>query len=249
MAPIITLLTDFGLKDSYVGEVKAVLLSAAPNAQLVDISHDVPPGDIQAVTYLLGRTWHRFPAHTVHVAVVDPGVGTSRRAIAASRHGHFFVAPDNGLLTPILDGARVVELTVPAGVSATFHGRDVFAPAAARLVLGDGIEQLGRPVTDPRRIAMPVPRRGATEVIGDVIYVDRFGTLVTNLTADLVGDARHVMLGDRAVPLGRTFGDVIPGEAVAFVGSGGTVEIAVRDGSAAQRLAVPVGSQVRIVHR
>lgn len=245
-APIITLLTDFGLRDSYVAEVKAVLLSAIPTAQLVDITHDVPPGDLRAAQYLLGRSWHRFPPHTVHLAVIDPGVGTARRAVAASRQGHLFVGPDNGILSPVLDGARVVELAVPPGAAPTFHARDVFAPAAARLALGDPVDGLGPPATDPLRVPLPVPRRSATEVVGEVVYVDRFGTLVTNLTPELVRDARQIMLGKQVVPIGRTFGDVAPGEAVAFVGSGGTIEIAVRDGSACEKLRADRNAAVRV---
>lgn len=235
-APILTLLTDFGTRDSYVAEVKAVLLTAIPGAQLVDITHDVPPGDLRAAQYLLGRSWHRFPTHTVHLAVVDPGVGSTRRAIAASRQGHLFVGPDNGMLSPVLDGARVVELAVPASASPTFHARDVFAPAAARLATGGSLELLGRPVSDPIMVPLPTPQRVAGEVVGSVIYVDRFGTLITNLTPDVVGGARVALLGEHSIPIRQTFGDVGPGEAVAFVGSGGTIEIAVRDGSASQIL-------------
>lgn len=247
-APIITLLTDFGLRDSYVAEVKAVLLGAVPAAQLVDITHDVPAGDLRAAQYLLGRSWHRFPPHTVHLAVVDPGVGTARRAIAASRHGHWFVAPDNGILTPVLDGARVIELAVPPTASPTFHARDVFAPAAARLATGEPLERMGLPVSDPVRAPLPTPRRvrGGGGVAGTVVYVDRFGTLITDLTPELIGTARVVTLGKLSVPIGRTFGDVATGEAVAFIGSGGTLEIAVRDGSAAEQLQLAAGTEVRV---
>lgn len=246
-APIITLLTDFGTQDTYVAEVKAVLLSTIPAAQLVDITHDVPPGDVLAAQYLLGRAWHRFPAGTVHLAVVDPGVGTARRAIVAGRDGHGLVAPDNGILTPVLDGARVIELAVPPSTSPTFHARDVFAPAAARLAMGGSLEGLGRSVSDPVRLPLPTPRRRGGEMVGTVIYVDRFGTLVTNLTPELVRGARQIRLDKRVVPIRRTFGDVAPGEAVAFIGSGGTIEIAVRDGSASQTLRADRNATVRVM--
>ncbi|HET6837122.1 MAG TPA: SAM-dependent chlorinase/fluorinase, partial [Gemmatimonadales bacterium] len=135
---IITLLTDFGTSDSYVAELKGVLLNRAPGIVLVDVSHDVPPGDIRSAAYILGRTWHRFPADTVHLAVVDPGVGTSRAALAIRAHQQYFVAPDNGILTPVLRDAEVeaVMLPLPTTAAPTFHGRDVFAPAAAELARG-----------------------------------------------------------------------------------------------------------------
>lgn len=246
MAPIITLLTDYGCADSYVAEMKAVLLTAVPSAQLVDITHDVPPGEVAAAQYLLSRSWHRFPSHTVHLAVVDPGVGTDRRAIAANAQGHHFVGPDNGVLTAVLDRARVVRLEAPAGASATFHGRDVFAPAAARLALGEVLETLGPPVPDPVLDPLPALRRQGAEVVGGVIYVDRFGTLVTNIDAELAANAESVEVKGTPVPMRRTFGEVAQGQPVAFVGSGGTVEIAVRDGSALERLQVGRGEEVRI---
>lgn len=245
MAAVVTLLTDFGYQDSYVAEMKAVLLSAAPSLCLVDVTHEVAPGDVLAAQYLLSRTWFRFPAGTVHLAVVDPGVGTKRRAIAAGSGGHYFVGPDNGLFTPVLDAAEVVELPISETAAPTFHGRDVFAPAAARLALGAAIAELGRPVADPVRRSLPQPRSESGRVTGSVIYVDRFGTLVTNLGLQWVKGVTRVEVRGVAVPLRRTFADVPRGELVAFVGSGGTVEIAVRDGSAAEKLGVGIGQPVR----
>jgi len=244
---IITLLTDFGTADSYVGEVKGVLASGAADAVLVDITHDIPPGDVAAASYVLGRAWRTFPRGTVHLAVVDPGVGTARRALAAQVAGHGFVAPDNGLLSDVFAAgdARVVRLPIPAGASRTFHGRDVFAPAAARLVRGTSLADLGTPVSDlvhlpPRRL-----RSEGADVIGQVIHVDRFGTLVTNLPGDVVGPGSTLRLGGHTVALAGTFADAKPGAAVAFVGSGGTVEIAVRDARADQALGVARGIEVR----
>ena len=142
--PSITLLTDFGTTDSYVAEIKGVLLSAAPAAVLVDVTHLVPPGDIRAGAYILGRTWHRFPPGTTHLSVVDPGVGTNRGAFALQAHGHWFVGPDNGLFTPVFHDAEVeiVELRIPRDASPTFHGRDLFAPAAAALACGVPLQSL-----------------------------------------------------------------------------------------------------------
>ena len=246
---LITLLTDFGTADSYVAEMKGVLLSAAPGAGLVDVTHSVPPGDVRAGAYLLGRVWHRFPAGTVHLAVVDPGVGTERAALALRGHGHYFVGPDNGLFTFVLRDAEVqiVSLPTPDGASATFHGRDLFAPAAAALAGGATLARLGEPFAAmPTRLVYAEPHYQGKLVVGQVVYVDRFGTLVTNLTSGLVPSYATVEVeGLEVGPLRRTFGDVATGGLVAYVGSGGQVEIAVRDGSAARRLGMGVGGRVR----
>ncbi len=246
---LITLLTDFGTSDSYVAEVKGVLSSAAPGVALVDVTHAVAPGDVRAAAYLLSRTWHRFPPGTVHLAVVDPGVGTTRAAIALSAGGHAFVGPDNGLFTFVLDhpAARIVSLPTPSEASATFHGRDLFAPAAAALATGATIASLGASLTDPpARLVYSEPHYEGKSVVGEVLYVDRFGTLVTNLTTELVPSYASVEVeGLEVGPLRRTFGDVSTGGLLAYVGSGGQVEIAVRDGSAARRLGMGVGGRVR----
>jgi S-adenosylmethionine hydrolase len=247
MPPIITLLTDFGLQDSYVAEMKAAILTDLADAVLVDVTHEVPSGDVAAARYLVSRSWKRFPPGTVHLVVVDPGVGTNRRALAACAEGHLFVAPDNGVLTNVLRGANVVALPTPPGASATFHGRDVFAPAAASLATGVPLASLGQAVTDAVRLPVPEPRVAATEVTGAVVYVDRFGTLVTNLTADHLGRCTTVTVGGtHTAPVGKTFGDVAPGALVAFVGSGGNVEVAVRDGSASVVTGAVVGTEVRL---
>lgn len=247
MAAVITLLTDFGRSDSYVAEVKAAMLWVAPGAVIVDIAHDIPLGDVRAAQYLLGRSWRWFPEGAVHLTIVDPGVGTARRALAAAANGHSFLAPDNGLLTPVLDGASVIELGVPQNASPTFHGRDVFAPAAARLALGDDLSALGNAVTDAYRTPLPTPRNQGGIWVGQVVYVDHFGTLITNLDSATLSESADVVLaGGYVAPLGRTFGDVKRGALVAFVGSGGTVEIAARDRSAAQLTGAGVGSEVRV---
>jgi S-adenosylmethionine hydrolase len=246
---LVTLLTDFGTSDSYVAEVKGALLSAAPGVALVDVTHMVPPGDVRAGAYLLGRVWHRFPRGTVHLAVVDPGVGTERAALAVGAHGHYFVGPDNGLLTLVLRDAevQVVTLPTPDGASPTFHGRDVFAPAAAALAAGAPLAQVGEPFTGiPQRLVYTEPHHEGKSVVGQVVYVDRFGTLVTNLTPELVPDYAVLEVeGLEVGPLRRTFGDVPTGGLVAYLGSGGQVEIAVRDGSAARRLGMGVGGRIR----
>src|SRR5574341_365844 len=246
MPPLITLLTDFGLADSYVAEVKAVLASQSHSAQLIDVTHFIPPGDLRAGQYVLSRVWHRFPPGTVHLVVIDPGVGTPRRALAAEAAGHYFVAPDNGLLSCLPEGARFLSLPIPPTAAPTFHARDVFAPVAAQIANGTALTHLGTLITAPHRSPLPAPRHDGTAVVGEVLYVDRFGTLVSNIPGDLVEPGVRVKAADADVgPLRRAYGDVARGKLVAYVGSGGTVEIAVRDGSAARLLGVGVGAQVR----
>jgi S-adenosylmethionine hydrolase len=245
---IVTLLTDFGTADGYVAEVKGALLRRAPDATVVDVTHEIAPGDLLAAAYVLGRTWRAFPEGTVHLVVVDPGVGTARRALAVETAGHRFVAPDNGVLSRVLESGsgRIVSLPMDAAASPTFHGRDLFAPAAARLLAGEPLAALGRPVGDP--VMLPVPRleRRGDVAVGEVVHVDRFGTLVTNLPGAVLRSGGSVRLGDHAVQPGRTFADAAPGAPVAFTGSGGTVEVAVRDGRADEVLGVGRGAAVRV---
>ncbi len=248
MSALITLLTDFSNADSYVAEMKGVLLSALPAATLVDVTHLIPPGDVRSAAHVLARVWRRFPAGTVHLAIVDPGVGTARAALAVSTRGHYFVGPDNGVLTPILkDEVDIVALPTPADAAPTFHGRDLFAPAAAAIASGRPMRSLGPRFTGlPVRLTYTEPHYEGKSVVGEVVYVDRFGTLVTNLTPELVPPyARLEIEGVDAGPLRRTFGDVPTGGLVAYLGSNGDVEVAVRDGSAARRLGIGVGGRVR----
>lgn len=243
---LITLLTDFGTADGYVAELKGVLLSTAPGCQVVDLSHDIPPHDIDAARLAVARYWRRFPAGTIHVVVVDPGVGSERQAIAVLSDDRFLVGPDNGVLSPalLLPGARAVSLPVPPDAAPTFHGRDVFAPAAAALARGATIDSLGTNLGNPVIRRTPEAVRDASGALrGEVIVVDRFGNAITNLLALHGG---QVEVGGASVPLKRTYADVAPGEPVALVGSSGLIEIAVRDGSAAMTLGLRRGSLVRL---
>jgi S-adenosyl-L-methionine hydrolase (adenosine-forming) len=246
---IITLLTDFGTTDSYVAEMKGMLLSGAPTAVLVDLSHGVSPGDIRSAAYILGRTWHRFPPGTIHIVVIDPGVGSPRAALALRSHGHYFTGPDNGVFTPVLKDTEVeaVTLPTPEWASPTFHGRDLFAPAAAALASGASLASLGPAFAGvPQRLAYTQPHYEGKTVVGEVVYIDRFGSLITNLTTELVPSYATVEVEDLDLgPLRRTFEDVSNGGLLAYVGSDGAVEIAVRNGSAARRLGVGVGGRVR----
>jgi S-adenosylmethionine hydrolase len=244
--PIITLLTDFGTSDGYVAEVKGVLVSRVADLTLVDISHEVRLGDVRAGQYLLGRTWSWFPSETVHLAIVDPDVGTTRRALAADWVGHRFVAPDNGLLSFLPAEARFVALPVPSDAAPTFHGRDVFAPAAAALATNAPLDSLGAIITDPQRTPVPEPRSEGRELIGEVVYVDRFGTLVSNIPAEVLAGSARIRVAGKEVRLRRTFADVARADLVAFVGSNETLEIAMRDGSAAAKLNARVGAEIRV---
>ena len=248
--PVITLLTDFGLADSYIGEVKGAILSLHPAAPIVDLTHLVPAGSVASGAYLLGRACLRFPVGSVHLAVVDPGVGTARAAIAFRAHGHAFVGPDNGLFTELFGGLEgdVIALDVSAHAAPTFHGRDVFGPAAARLLMGYPPSALGHPLgRAPVALPQLVPFHDGPVLVGEVIHVDGFGTLVTNIPAVLV--PAEALIWYHATPIGpmhRTFADVPTGELLALEGSGGRLEVAVRDGSAAVRLGAGLGSEVRV---
>ncbi|MBM4194329.1 MAG: SAM-dependent chlorinase/fluorinase [Gemmatimonadetes bacterium] len=246
MRPTITLLTDFGTPDGYVAEMKGVIRSLAPDADIVDATHDIPPQDAARARLSLARYWQRFPAGTVHVAVVDPGVGTRRAALAVSAAGRFLVGPDNGILSAALlhPDAYSVELDVPLGAAPTFQGRDVFAPAAARLARGEPIEILGRAHRNSVVMRTPEPvRSDARTVQGEVIAVDRFGNAITNIER-VIGFV--VRVGRLSAPVVRTFADVGVGAACALVGSAGLLEIAVRDGSASAQLGLAVGAPVTL---
>ena len=246
MRPIITLLTDFGTADGYVAEMKGVLLSTVPEATVVDLSHDIPAQDVECARLAVARYWRRFPAGTVHVIVVDPGVGSARAPLAVSSDGRFLVGPDNGVLSPSLvaGGSRAVALPVPATAAPTFHGRDVFAPAAAQLALGAPLDGLGALLLEPVIRRTPEARRAKDgSVIGEIIAIDRFGNAISNLIAPRGG---RVEIAGRTMPIMRTYADAPVGELVALVGSSGFVEVAQRDGHAARALGVMRGAPVTL---
>jgi len=255
MVPLITLTTDFGLQDSFVGTMKGVILGIAPAARLVDLTHDVPPQDVRAGAYALYAAYRYFPAHTVHLAVVDPGVGSARRAVAVRASWGTFVAPDNGLLSLVLSRETVdeaVALENPAyrlsQVSHTFHGRDVFAPAAAHIARGVSLSELGPAVTDLVTFPVSRPARRGSTLTGYVIYVDRFGNLVTDVTeADLTGPVATVEAGTaRIAGLSDAYAAAVPGQPLALIGSAGHLEVAVREGHAGRVLGLGVGDPVTV---
>ena len=251
--PILTLLTDFGTADYYVAAVKGTLLRLAPGTTLVDISHDVPPGDVETAAFVLAAAASSFPDGTVHLAVVDPGVGSGRRMLAVRTVAAFYVAPDNGLLTPFLDGATGVraierpELFLP-GLGQTFHGRDRFAPAAAFLLRGGRFEALGPEVGDPVRLPAPPLQRSPGRITGRVIHVDRYGNLITDIPAGWLppGPCR-AEVGDHATGRRVTHYAEIPrGEAAMLPGSLGTVELSMNGEDLARRWSVARGATVDV---
>ena len=260
--PIITLTTDFGEASPYVAAMKGVILSINPQIQLVDISHDVPPQDIIEAAWLLRTAYRYFPAGTVHLVVVDPGVGSNRRAIAVRAFDSYFVAPDNGVLFWALRDASIdaVELTnrdyFRSEVSATFHGRDVFAPVAAHLAAGMPLEALGRAVLDPVRLDIPEPLVTPGQIRAHVAHIDRFGNLITSIDVSLLDafapDRRALAIqiaGHRITGIATTYSDASPGELLALIESTGLLEIAAREASAAALLQARRGAEVLIEKR
>jgi len=259
---IITLTTDFGLKDGYVGVVKGVILGICPPVRIIDLSHFIAPQNVLEAALTLGRTARFFPAGTVHVAVVDPGVGTIRRPIAARIGEQYFIGPDNGIFSVVLKQAddegwkyAFRHLDDPAfwlkEVSNVFHGRDIFAPCAAHLASGVPFEQLGSPMEDPIRLRIPEPRKTAQGWQGEVLHVDSFGNLATNITAEMVGMSTNmkVRCGGAVISgIVRAYGERQTGELVALEDSAGLLSIAVVNGSAAQRLKANLGTLVEITY-
>jgi S-adenosylmethionine hydrolase len=257
---LITLTTDFGLEDAYVGVMKGVILSINPAATIVDLCHAVPPQDMQAAAFLLHTAWPYFPLGTIHVVVVDPGVGSQRRAIAVDVGTATFVTPDNGVLSYVLAEAaekntQAVHLTNQrywlSPVSATFHGRDIFAPVAAHLSLGVPLTDLGEPLPLGELVTFPLPRpeRQGDTWVGHVVHIDHFGNLVTDLEAEAIGDPQAVAIEvgrQRIFGLRRTYAEGTPGEPIALIGSSGRLEIAVTGGQAVRWLKVQIGDRVRV---
>jgi len=260
-APIITFTSDFGLSDWFVGVVHGVIHGLCPEARVVDLTHDIPPGHVARAAFVLEAAARDFPAGAVHLAVVDPGVGTDRRALVVEAHGQAFVGPDNGLLEWALGDpdARVHAATEPRffrqPVSRTFHARDVFAPVAARLACGAPIAGFGARIADPVRLARELPHRVEGRLVGRVMFVDHFGNALTNLTEDDLaaafpgaGEARlEVAVGSRVFRgLARAYRDARAGTLLAILGSSGRIEIAQVSGDASTRLGLGEGDEVSV---
>ena len=266
--PVITLLSDFGLSDSYVGAMKGVISSICPGASIVDITHEAAPQDVLQGAFLLSTAWHFFPSGTVHVAVVDPGVGTERKPLLVRSRDHFFLVPDNGILSLVLPGEdagtapfQAYQTAVPPGVEAfaltnsaywlhpvsnTFHGRDIFAPVAANLLLGAAPGDMGERVEEMVRLAAPQPSWQDGFLTGYVLHLDRFGNIVTNIVmrdiAEMSGGI-EIEVGNRKIRrFSNTYGDT--DELTALIGGQGYLEVALPNGNAALELGVRVQDRV-----
>ncbi len=269
---IITLTTDFGLQDAYVAAMKGVILGINPDATIVDVSHDVPPQDVAHAAYVLAAAYRFFPLKAIHVAVVDPGVGTSRRPLLLTTPKGTFVGPDNGVLTHVLrehgaklysDGEFMRPLLVPVAanctayaldnpkywlhsISSTFHGRDIFSPVAANLSLGVPPEELGHPLAEVICLTIPEPRSSHGAILGLVIHRDHFGNLITNIGGgDLPPLAIAIEIGDVTID-GLSPSYAQGGRVMAIIGSHRHLEISVPNGSAAEVLGADVGEEVRV---
>jgi hypothetical protein len=262
--PIITLTTDFGHQDGYVGAMQGVILSICPMATLVTISHNIPPQNIQNAAFVLYQAFSYYPANTIHCAVVDPGVGSHRRAIAVRTSHGFFVGPDNGIFSLVFTAEPVnvleaVVLTNPeyqlSAVSSTFHGRDIFAPAAAHLANGVPLGKLGPRAINLVRLessqkTQATSQPNTTRQQGKIIHIDHFGNLILNLTRHDIPDPEQIIfkIGDKTIrSLSQTYADVAEGELLAYTGSSRDhIEIGIRNGNAAQELRLQNGDIVWI---
>ncbi|MCP4006975.1 MAG: SAM-dependent chlorinase/fluorinase [bacterium] len=263
-APLVTLLSDFGTADGYVGAMKAGVLSRCREARLIDLAHEIEPGCVLSGAWVLAQAAPRFPEGCVHLAVVDPGVGSDRRAIACRIDDHIYVAPDNGLLEFVLRGAESVASFVLSNeqlwnrpVSSVFQGRDLFAPVAGFLAAGGAIEASGTQIPSDSLVRLPAASVPAASLpvarvevssgrsAGRVVHVDRFGNLITDLP--LIPEAaigRIAEVGSELLPVVRTYSDVATGALLALVGSSGTLEVACNGGSAQRRVGISVGDVV-----
>ncbi len=241
-SPLITLITDFGLTDVYVGIMKGVIAQINPEISVIDLTHTIPPQNLALASFQLGNAFPYFPDNTVHVVVVDPGVGSQRRAIACQTEAGVFVGPDNGVLSSALNQAKtvtVVELNQPqfwrtVTPSNTFHGRDIFAPVAASLATGYPLMAMGTALDPQQLVRMsPVPPQKSDQwLMGAVQAIDYFGNLITNIPAAALPPSWTVKLGEHLIPSGTTYGNVQAGKAVSFIGSHGWLEVAINGGNA-----------------
>ena len=243
---IVTLLTDFGLDDAYVGAMKGAILTMHPKTTIIDLSHGVRPFAVLQGAFLLDSAWRSFPVGSAHVAIVDPGVGTDRKAIAFKAADHFFVGPDNGLFTFLTEPiSETVVLATPPEAAPTFHGRDVFGPVAARLAAGTALAELGRPQgQEPLRLPDAWASKVGEAWRAQVLHCDHFGNVITNLPIRAL--ARIKVINGAPVRTVETYEEAHPNELVALVGSSGRIEFALRQGSAASRLHTAPGETLLV---
>ena len=266
--PIVTLTTDFGLQDPYVGMMKGVILGISPNVRIVDLCHDIQPQAVRQGAFLIGASHRYFPKETIHIVVIDPGVGTSRRALLLVTPEARFLAPDNGVLSYVVsqyeDAPRPSD-TLPPGckayaltnecywhhpISATFHGRDIFAPVAAHLSLDVPPEEFGPPVSSIERLPLQSPQWEEGVLVGHVAHIDRFGNLITDIPAEAVPDAGDIVVEvdkHRIEGIANAYAE--REGTLAIIGGFGHLEVSVRDGSAADQLGAKIGDPVRVMKR
>jgi S-adenosylmethionine hydrolase len=252
---IITLLTDFGETDGFVGTMKGVILSINPNATIVDISHEIPAQDIEAGAFVLNNSYRYFPPGTIHVAVVDPGVGSERKILAVQSDNYFFIAPDNQVLKYIFHSSETLKVVEVLNkefflnkISRTFHGRDIFAPVAAHISIGVGIEQLGNQTINYDRGTIDQPIITKSRIIGRIIYSDKFGNLITNIAGEMIDrQISMIQIGSTKINhLSCFYSEVDVNQPVAIIGSSGYLEIAIRNGNASRQLFLDRGEIVTI---
>ena len=257
---IITLLTDFGLADVYVGVMKGVIAQIDPQLQVIDLTHQIPPQNLLTARFALLNAYPYFPKETVHIAVVDPGVGSSRRAIAIQLENGYLVGPDNGLFSGVFTFSSplaVVELTNSRywrtdRPSTTFHGRDIFAPVGAHIANGVPLTELGPAVAPDSLVQLPIPEYQVTDtgITGVIQYIDRFGNLITNIPGAVVaGKSWSIEIAGLEIVSGKTYSDISPQGIIALVGSHGWVEIAVNGGSAQERLQAHEATKVNLTQK
>ncbi|NOZ08712.1 MAG: SAM-dependent chlorinase/fluorinase [FCB group bacterium] len=260
--PVVTLLTDFGIQDSYVGQMKGIILGINPAVTLVDITHSIAAHDIRQGAFTIFTAWQAFPPGTIHLCVVDPGVGSDRRGLIIEKDRHFFVGPDNGLFSFLLefsDGKRSSaslysigrQGTAARASSTTFHGRDIFAPTAARLSLGAAVSSFGPEVVDWVQLRIPLPKQLGESIKGEVIHVDGFGNLITNITGDTLRGFRNcgIRVGQslHISGISETYSDVSARSPLAYWGSAGFLELALREGNLARAFDLAVGCEIILV--
>ncbi len=253
---IITLSTDFGVKDNFVGIMKGVIYGINPQARIVDITHHIPPQNIDAGSFILNSSYRYFPNGTIHIMVVDPGVGSDRRILAVATDNHFFIAPDNQILKYIFyqnETLTVVEVLnkryFNKHISRTFHGRDIFAPVAAHLSNGVPIEALGNVITDFDRGEIHKPVFSHKKIIGTIIHIDAFGNLITNIEEkDLLNKSFSIKAGTTILKkLSNSYAEIKIGEPLAIIGSSNFLEIAIRNGNAQHKLSLNLGDRIEVI--
>lgn len=259
---IISLTTDFGESDPYAAMMKGVILSINPDAKIIDITHQIPAGSIQEGGLIIKESYKYFPSGTVHIGVVDPGVGTKRRPIAVLAENHFFVGPDNGLFSPIIEAQRhtdIIHLKEKRywmhTISPTFHGRDIFAPVAAHLSLGVNPFLMGEKIDNPATLAYPLPRESNSDLVGEIIRVDHFGNLITNFTREhlspfLSSKGLVITVGSLTLKkISSTYNDVPEGQPLALIGSSDLLEIAINMGRAIDYLGKKNAIGIKVIVR